>query len=224
MSWWEGAGATRLARDKAIVAEVQPALRHEVRVDGEMALVGDFLLTTRVGVDHRIPTRIDFPATYPEREPTAYEVGGLFKKDIDRHFYSDTGACCLWLDVESPWRRDDPQALRVFLDQLLIFYHRQVMIEARVVDAFPGPQRSHGGYGYLDYLKERWAMTDAEVRRMRFALANQANPKAPCGCGSGTSYRRCHQGEVTRFLQRARPDIVSQFVTVLDGMRASPNP
>lgn len=218
MAWWDGAGADRLAHDREIVAEVQPGLRHEIQPDSSMALVGDFLVTTRSGAEHRIPTTLKFPADYPAHEPSVHEPSTRFPHEPDRHFYQDSDQCCLWLDVESQWDPTDPNALRVILDQLLTFYHRQLMMEAGVVDVFPGPQRGHGGFGYLDYLKDVWGTDDATLRRLRFAIAGKQEPKSACPCGSGRQYRRCHLGAVTRFRQKASPFTLGQLVSMLGAM------
>lgn len=216
MSWWEGNGAERLKHDEEIVGEVQPRLVHHARPDGLMSLVGDFVIGTRSGAEHRIPTLILFPPDYPVSEPVAFETSERFAPHhSDRHFYPN-GGCCLWLDIESPYDPADPDGLRVVLDQLLVFYHRQLMMEAGVVDVFPGPQRGHGGFGYLDYLKESWATDDATVRRLRFALAGKQDPKSVCPCGSGRQYRRCHQGHVTRFRQKSSPQTLAQLVSILE--------
>jgi hypothetical protein len=180
-----------------------------------MSLVGDFVVGTRSGAEHPIPTLLLFPPDYPKSQPSTFETAGRFAPyDIDRHFYPD-GGCCLWLDIESPYDAGDPDGLRVVLDQLLAFYHRQLMIEAGVVDAFPGPQRGHGGFGYVDYLKEAWSTDEPTLRRLRFALAGKQDPKSICPCGSGRQYRRCHQGAVTRFRQKASSFTLGQLVNIL---------
>jgi hypothetical protein len=188
-----------------------------------MALVGDYVLITTAGVEHRISTRIDFPDHYPAEEPEAFATGNRFPHEADRHFYPG-GGCCLWLPVESGWQSDDPDALRAFLDQLGIFYYRQLMLDAGVTDVWPGPQRGHGAQGYLDALAERWGMRADQARRMRRALAGKVNRNTPCPCGSGIRYRRCHQGFITRFIQRTDPKHLVQYVVALDSLSSVHKP
>lgn len=216
MRWYEGAGAARLEHDKQIVADAQPGLRHILAPDGQMTLQGPFVVRTDSGVPHSIETRIDFPNDYPTDEPVAHEIGGRFKHDGNHHFSYESDQCCLWLDVASPWSPRDPAALGQFLDQLAIFYHRQLQMEADPSLPFPGPAAGHGGLGYIEHLQERWEMSRAALRRMRFALAGQTNPKARCPCGSGRRYRKCHQGEITTFLQKANRASVDQMLELLD--------
>lgn len=217
MDWWkEGAGRARLLHDRSIVAEVQPGLRHEVQADGHMALVGDVVVITRSGIRHAIPSRIDFPADYPLREPRAHEVSGLFEHTTARHFYNTPDdLCCLWLDVETPWRRRDPEALRMLLTELAIFYHRQLVYDANPSAGWPGPEQPHGAEAYELYLKTRWRMPDWILRRMSRALAREVYRNARCPCGSRRRYRHCHQQEVLRFLNRAGPNDVEQLVAGL---------
>ena len=215
--WWEDdEGVDRLARDRQIVAEGHPALHHEVQADGGMAVVGDYIFTTDTGQQYRIPTRITFPDRYPTKEPLAFETGKRFPHEMDRHFYPDTGRCCLWLPVESDWQPGDPEALRTFLDQLGIFYLRQVMLDAGVTDVWPGPQRGHGAQGYVDALVEQWGMREDQVRRMRRALTGKIGRNAPCPCGSRVRFRRCHQGFITRFIQRTERDHLVDYVMALE--------
>lgn len=56
------------------------------------------------------------------------------------------------------------------------------------------------------------------LRRMRFALAAREEPKGACPCGSGQQYRRCHQGVVTRFRQKANPFTLGQLISILNSM------
>ncbi len=213
--WWEGRLAARFEHDKAIVAEVQPRLRHEVGPYGAMTLVGDVVVKTVSGTPNRIPTRIDFPDDYPRNEPVAHEVGNLFPHDGDHHFSYSSDQCCLWLDAASPWSPRDPDALRMFLEQLAIFYHRQLMMKADPTLHFPGPWWGHGGEGYLQYLEQEWGLARPVLRRLALGFRGRLYGKAPCPCGSRRQYRRCHQPTIDRFRGRASKSSLEQLVVLL---------
>jgi hypothetical protein len=106
------------------------------------------------GSPQRIATWIEFPSDYPDHEPLAFETARRFRHDADHHFYAND-RCCLWLDVETKWRPGDRDALRRFLDELSLFYYRQLMMEANPRLSYPRLSSGHGVLGYLEYLEER---------------------------------------------------------------------
>lgn len=190
-------------------------MRYEVQPDGAMWLVGDFLLETQSGIPHRIPTVIEFPRDYPRHEPIAHDITSRFQHDADHHFIGDRA--CLWLKpVESKWQRNDPDALQTFLDELLIFYFRQLAMENDPAGGYPGPARAHGfPPAYVEVLTERLRIPRAAIRRMRHALAGSVRRSAPCPCGSGMRYRECHRSEISRFLSEVPPEQLTQLVAYL---------
>lgn len=215
MAWFDGPGDARLDHDKAIVAELAPDLHHEVQADGHMALVGDLVVKTDSGVPFRIATQIDFPDAYPEREPIARDIANRFSHEDDRHF-SRGDECCLWLDVETKWRPRDPDALRIFLHELVIFFTRQLIIDAQPTKGYRGPQRAHGGAAYVDHMVERWRMPLTELPRMRKALAGEVSRNARCPCGNGNRYRKCHREQILQFRTRIDPDRLRLILRDLD--------
>lgn len=218
MAWFDGSGQVRLDHDKAIVAELTPELHHEIQPDGHMALVGDVGVKTSSGVAFRIATQVDFPDEYPRQEPVAREVGDRFLHDADHHFF-DSNVCCLWLDVESKWRASDPDALRVFLLELGVFYQRQLVMEAQPGRGYPGPQRAHGVEAYLDHAVERWRLTRGDLHLMIKALTVGVSRNAPCPCGSRVRYRKCHRQRITTFRDRIRNDQLERLIAALRTLR-----
>lgn len=219
MYWFEGAGRARLEHDKSIVAEDQPGLAYVVQRDGSLALVGDFMFKLPSGSPQRIATRIEFPSDYPVHEPLAFETARRFRHDADHHFYAND-RCCLWLDVETRWRADDLNALRRFLDELRVFYYRQLMMEANPRLSYPGPSRGHGVLGYLEYLEERQQLREVDLPRMLTALEGGIYRNAPCPCGRRVRYRKCHRDAVRRYRDRVGSDQHAQVVAALRQIRA----
>jgi hypothetical protein len=220
MSWFEGAGSARLEHDRGIVAEDQPALRYVVQGDGTLALIGDVTFALDSGTPQRIATRIIFPADYPQREPRAYQEPKRFPRDAEHHFYPD-GRACLWLDVETRWRPTTSDALRAFLDQLTVFYLRQLMMEANPKLSFPGPWRAHGVAGHIEHLEERLRMRRRDLPRMRTALAGGVSRNAPCPCGKRIRYRKCHRDRIRLFHDRAEAGIGQLVLKELDAISES---
>jgi hypothetical protein len=218
MHWFEGAGRARLEHDRAIVAEEHPGLAYVAHSDGSLALLGDITVKLASGIPRRIETRIEFPPDYPAHEPIAFDMAGRFRHDADHHFYTN-GRCCLWLDVESRWRPSDSDALRRFLDELQVFFWRQLMMEADPTLPYPGPARGHGVVGYLEHLEERLRMPIRDLPRMIAALSGGTYRNAPCPCGRRVRYRHCHRGAIRRFRDRADLDQQGQLIAELTRMR-----
>lgn len=161
------------------------------RVDAErrrVVLEGTIVLKDEgCGVETRVATRLEFPRDYPASEPTAYEVGGRFPRDIDRHF-GQGGYCCLWLPPQSPWDPRAPDALLTFLDQVAAFYDDQLLYEA--TGRWPRPEWAHGAAGYVEYLLERLDGEESVLDALAAGL--RLGPNHPCPCGRGPKYKRCH--------------------------------
>jgi hypothetical protein len=208
-------GRARLEHDEAVVREHQPQMRYEHQADGALWLVGDFLLYTQSGIPHQIPTVIEFAYDYPRHEPIARDVAGRFQHDADHHFIGDHA--CLWLkQLESEWRRDDRDALQLFLDQLTIFYFRQLVMESDPSGQYPGRARPHGyAPAYVEILSERLQLPQAAVRRMRSALAGDLRRSARCPCGSRLPYRACHRDAISQFRGQVSQEQLAKFLAYL---------
>lgn len=140
--WYRRDNGARFAADTALIAENFSTL--VFRIDEETELVfleGPIAIRSDCGISTNIETRLIFPRNYPDVEPLAFDASKRFKpypgKTIeDRHIYN-TGQCCLWLPPQTSWRSSDPYALRDFLDQLVIFFDRQLIYNDTGV--WPGP-------------------------------------------------------------------------------------
>ena len=214
--WWDGRrGAERFARDKTIVAEEQPELRW-VEVDGAMRLEGNFIVKLASGIPERIWVVIVFPVDYPQREPSAFEPKGRFQpQDVVRHFFTANGKCCLWLDVASPWRAGDREALRTFLDQLAVWFHRQLVYDSNPAAGWPGPEYAHSAEAYFQYFLEDWGLSETALVRLGRGFVGRLGSKDPCPCGSNAQYRRCHQPQIDRFRGRVSPELCLRIATFL---------
>src|SRR5260221_13747542 len=130
-NWYEfDSGAERFTLDKKWLANSYPNLYYRTdALTGTRCLQGRMTLVAECGIPNHIPIRIEFPLDYPYHEPHAYEITDQFPHIANRHFFPD-GQCCLWLPPESRWDKNNPDALCYFLDQLAIFFDRQLVCEA----------------------------------------------------------------------------------------------
>src|ERR1044071_9565643 len=202
-------------RHRRLIIEDQPALRYIASADGSVAFEGDFVFKLASGSPQRIPTRIEFTLRYPDEEPRALHLGSRFAHDGNHHFYTN-GRCCLWLDVETRWKPADPEkSLQRFLDELKVFYLRQLMMEANPKLTWPGRARGHGFEGHLEHLQERLHMSLEQMTVMLRALEGGVHRNAPCPCGRRVRYRKCHRTTIVRFRKLANPGAQEQVVDLL---------
>ncbi len=207
--WYERDGGARLTSDRRLVAESYPKLTFVVNeAEERVSLEGEILLVSECGVRHEISTRVTFPRLYPLYEPTAYDAGDRFlaldrKPRMDRHILDNpNGQCCLWLPPRSPWNPRDPNALRHFLDELAVFFDRQLIYD--VTGEWPGPQYGHGRKGYIEFIGEELGEARDVVERILPLVTMEVDfgRNDQCPCGSGKKFKRCHLDAIERVKAR----------------------
>lgn len=195
--WYGRDGGERFRSDRDLVRSQFPRIRHlidplahRVFLEGELVIRGD------AGVPERVAVRVEFGDGYPAYEPSAYEPVGRFPRIADRHLYPD-GRCCLWIEQESRWDGGDPEGLRRFLDEVALFFDRQLICD--LTGSFPGPQRGHGVDGYVEFARDVLG-GDAVLAAMLPLLCGRKTVAGGdrCPCGSGRRFRRCHEPAVAR--------------------------
>lgn len=184
-----------------------------------MTLEGDVVIRSASGIPDRTPTLIVFPPGYPAKEPVAFEPTERFLHDGNHHFWTN-GKCCLWLDVASPWLPRDPDGLRMFLDQLALFYERQLIMLMDPTAPWPGGGWGHNEHGYIEFLRQEWGLSDDAIRRMAGALAGRRHNASPCPCGNRRQYRKCHRSQVDQFRSKAHQPTLASLVNLLEGRTA----
>lgn len=186
-AWYERSGGERFRHDDAIVRDYYPRLSWTFDEATKLArLDGSITIVEAGGITTPIDTRIDFPRDYPASEPDAFEVAKRFAWSRDRHIETD-GYCCLWLPPFSRWRPEDPDALRDFLDELAVFFHRQLVFD--VTQRWPGPAWDHGVFGYWQFVVEHLG---GDRQASAFIAGVSLGRNDPCPCGSDRHYKRCH--------------------------------
>jgi hypothetical protein len=160
-------------------------------------------LLAECGVPTDIQVRVEFPDDYPKGEPRAYDAANRFPHAVDRHFYPD-GRCCLWLLPESRWNRSDPEGLCRFLEEVAVFFDRQLVYDAEGKGTWPGKQRGHGSNGYIEFVQE---LLDGDQQLLTvlapiFANVSDIGRNRQCPCGSGLKYKKCHLTTVEEISRR----------------------
>lgn len=173
-------------------------------------LDGEIVYGSQSGIQTSVSVRVVFPDRYPRDEPRAYDPANRFIHNAHGHFIEDResdGRCCLWLDWDSGWSPSDAGALVAFLDQVALFFHRQLIFEAGGRKEWPGPARGHGERGYYDFLIERLGVDDEGLRPFLPRLEQYGSfPRhGTCPCGSGLAYRDCHLERVAAIVRAVGP-------------------
>ncbi len=195
---WYERNSTRLSADRAIVAELYPSLKFGVNDESASASVeGDIVIRAECGISTEIATLVRFPWDYPGSEPVAYDAQRRFQplpyRDLkERHIGADDGKCCLWLPPRSPWVPNDPSGLGHFLDQLVIFFERQLIYD--VTGKWPGPAYAHERDGYLEFIREQLGDEIGHFDRLLtvITLHSRVGPNEACPCESGIKFKKCH--------------------------------
>ena len=141
-------------------------------------------------IRQEVELRFVFPPRYPLRPPSAFILRDLFKpRNRTRHFMDD-GSCCLFLPgVDEPWDHADHSALDAWLDQVVLFVARQIILDR--LGRWPGGEWEHGFAAYDQHVRETIGddLAGHFYEHRRLALA----PGADCPCGSTAAFGDCHR-------------------------------
>lgn len=184
------AGLVRIRADRTILVtrlesvSVTRPHRGLLRVDARLAveLPGNIRQT--------VSLRIVFPRRYPLRPPSVFILGSVFApRDRTRHFMDD-GSCCLFLPgVDEPWDPADDFTLDAWLDQVVLFVVRQIILDR--LGRWPGDEWKHGFAAYDQRVRETLGdqLAGHFYEHRRLALA----PEEQCPCGSAWPFSDCHR-------------------------------
>ncbi len=194
---WYERNSARFKNDRALIVESYPSLEFQIDDSrGSASLGGNIVISTECGLATQIATVVRFPWDYPGSEPDAYDADKRFqpwpgKSLRDRHV-TDGGRCCLWLPPCSPWNSADPLALRHFLDQLAIFFDKQLIYD--IVGEWLWPAYGHEHDGYVEFIREQLNHDAALADTLMDVITMRASvgPNEPCPCNSGRKFKKCH--------------------------------
>jgi len=195
-------GRRRLAADQASLAEKYPQLTFVI--DDERASITGIIsvmIGKRHGIVRSAPIAIDFPPDYPRSEPIARFDLATFKRHpdknpLDRHVFQD-GRCCL--ELFSSWKPGDADALFRYVEQLVVFVHRQFIYDANGGN-WPGPEWEHGIDGLAQFVEESVgpALIDAVIGTIG---GDPPKRRSPCPCGSSKAYAQCDKRRVATLIR-----------------------
>jgi hypothetical protein len=215
-AWYErGEGVARLAHDRALVLREYPTLGFRIDEEsGSVHLEGNLVYRAACGIPTEVPVRVDFPQDYPLHEPRALDVAGRFEHSLDRHFATDDGVCCLWLRPMSRWDALDPDTLLTFLDEVVIFFHRQLVYDAGGQVEWPGPQYGHRLDGYEQWITEEFGDEGALSIFIPILKSHRKiGRNERCPCGSGRKFKKCHNEKVEQIRRAVEASILERVFT-----------
>lgn len=217
--WYEGEGYNRLIHDRQLLAANYPTLsQHIDNVRGQVHVEGIIRLIAECGVPTDIAVRLEFPWSYPEHEPLAYDLDNRFPRGADGHLTTD-GRYCLWLPPKSRWDPTDPDALVHFLNELALFLDQRLTYEAEGKD-WPGEEWGHNAAGYIEFVLEKFDGNQKLLDSLApvFAGRYRLPGKHKCLCGSGLKYKKCHLGLVQEIKQEVGAELLQR---VFNGYRSN---
>lgn len=225
--WQKKDGGLRLAQDQAILTVRYPQLAFGADpVTKRVYIQGSLVYKLACDIPTPIVVRIEFPIDYPCHEPWAYDESDRFRHEADRHFHPD-GQCCLWLRPESEWDASKIDALAHFLDQVVLFFHRQLVCEALPAyeaSQWPGGARDHGIAGYLEYVRDKFGGDESLMTTLLPVLVGKKRigRNEKCPCGKDIKYKRCHLSHVEKVRRSLFPAELNRLHEF--SVRASPPP
>lgn len=102
----------------------------------------------------------------------------------------DDGSCCLFLPgVDEPWDLFDARALDAWLDQVVLFVARQILLDR--LGRWPGDEWEHGFAAYDQYVRETVGNELAAYFYDHRRLALHSTESCPCG--SNKPFGNCHR-------------------------------
>jgi hypothetical protein len=188
---------SRYAEDRAVLAEVCPSVRHEVRMDGRGATAqGPLEVDIGAGCWEPVDVLLAFGPRYPETPPRVFDRLRRWAPEADRHIMPG-GEFCLWLEhVDAPSFSSSLE-LRDLILRLLAFLRDQFVFDD--IQRWPGPEWPHGPRAaYAQFLIERLRIRDREMLLSLWPalLGAPQRTDRSCPCGSGLIYSRCHLADI----------------------------
>lgn len=198
-----------------VIAEHQPLLR-VAQGDSSIIVEGSFLLLSSEGPFDQWQARVEIGSDYPRTEPTVFETAGRIPRNIDRHVYPSTGACCI--GVWEHWLATAPDSsiLGFITGPVHEFFLGQWWFERERRWRFG--EWSHGSRGIVEAYAEAMRVTpDLRVVVAHLELLSQEWPKGHwlCPCGSGLRVRQCHQSQIGEMHSRIAPQLARQMLSRL---------
>jgi hypothetical protein len=195
-------GRSRLARDRDVAALYVPKMAYGPLV-GKLFLSGEVgIVTEPSGIVRTVHTRIQFDERYPYISPEAFVRKGQFEpQDATRHFRGDR-SCCLWfVRAEDGWDGSHSHAFEHFLQQLLVFFDRQLCYDA--IGEFPGDVWAHDRPIAEIFVEDRLGNDAFLVDAFKtFRRGGRPFRVDACPCRSGNRFAECHEAEFVDMRQR----------------------
>lgn len=136
---------------------------------------------------------------FPERFPVVYEVGERIPREVHRHTYSDTGSCCLTTQAKAQiLLKTKITSLYLFVKDIVVPYFQNNSYY-EINGKYKTEEYSHNGLGiveaYGDILQTDNYRNIAQVILYHARGNKKLRLHDTCYCGSGQSFKRCHNGK-----------------------------
>ena len=133
----------------------------------------------------------DINEAYPNVCPTVVEKGERITGGEDGFHINPDGSLCLGEpnEIETIFKKSK-SIIGLLQDLVLPFLSKFLFWEKTNIDL----GLRHGGEGILDYYREKIGDIDSQTlfQLLYAKYIKKMNPNAPCPCGKGTKFKRCH--------------------------------
>ncbi len=145
--------------------------------------------------------------SYPRFFPTVYEVDDRIPKKVDRHIYSNSGACCFTTIAKSQiLLKTKIKSLKLFISEILVRYLENNSYY-EINETYFDEEYSHGILGDVEGYKDILGI-DNEIIIAQLMLQRIKNEKLTirdkCYCKSGVTLKKCNNGLHNKFYKNFR--------------------
>ncbi len=167
-------------------------------------------------IEDKYEILISIPKTYPEKPPTAMEIGGRIPSDF-HHYTNDILCLGTPHEINSKFRINP--TLLAFIEDQLIPYLYSFSYQENHKGKMPYGEWEHGGAGIIQYYKELLKeKSDTAILGFLQILADD-NYKGhfDCPCGSGSKLRNCHGNLLLKIKSdQGKDDFLKEYIHVYE--------
>jgi hypothetical protein len=205
---WYQRWPARYAAEQAIVSAHPSALTMAIDHQRRLVLIeGKLRYPTPGGSVQSVRIRITLAENHPFAPPIADDVETRFPRTAEFHKIPGTDHLCLWFYPEAEWE-SDVGALDLYLSQVVLHVHRQLVYEADPSHRWPGPELPHTRDDAFRTLLEEAVSSEQVVATVVESWTGRTTVDlyGLCPCGLGRKWKWCHRPVVVELERKCGID------------------
>ncbi|MHB1105011.1 MAG: hypothetical protein ACYCZ2_01505 [Lutibacter sp.] len=135
---------------------------------------------------------------YPRFFPKVYEMDGRIPKKVDRHIYTDSGACCFTTGAKSQiLLKTKVESLLIFLNEIVVKYFENDSFY-EINGHYFTEEYAHGSLGVVEAYMEILEVKSVDI--IGYLIVERLNDKIIsdkdlCYCNSRVQLSKCNKGK-----------------------------